>query len=116
MYLNNNEFEAVPAVVLDLPRLRRLMLNNNRLADLPVDIRYLQHLRVLALSSNYIVALPQEIGELKHLEEVHPRARLCVCVCVCVFVCFIIVRLCGLRVAKEENCFPVRECVYASYL
>jgi len=68
MYLDSNDFNAVPDVVLDCKDLRRLVLSNNGIRSWPKRCA-LNNLELLVLSRNRIQVLPKCVNRLRNLQE-----------------------------------------------
>jgi len=73
LYLQDNRFSEVPAIVWNLPHLQILRLDGNRLHTLSSHISTLKALEVLSLRGNQLTTLPRGWGELTHLREVDLR-------------------------------------------
>ncbi len=73
LYLQDNQFSEVPAIVWSLPQLQVLRLDGNAIQALSSRITTLQNLEVLSLRGNQLTALPWGWGELTRLREVDLR-------------------------------------------
>lgn len=73
LYLQDNRFSEVPAIVWSLPQLKILRLDGNAIQTLSSRITTLKDLEVLSLRGNQLTALPRGWGELTRLREIDLR-------------------------------------------
>lgn len=73
LYLQDNQFSEVPAIVWSLPQLQVLRLDGNAIQALSSHITTLRDLEILSLRSNQLTALPRGWSELTRLREVDLR-------------------------------------------
>jgi ankyrin repeat protein len=75
LYLPNNRFASLPAVIRQLPRLSSLSIDGNRLTELPAWLNELRELKSLDVAGNQLSVLPN-LRELPKLEYLSLRGNL----------------------------------------
>ncbi|MCP4441286.1 MAG: leucine-rich repeat domain-containing protein [Aureispira sp.] len=68
LYLNGNNFEAIPFEVFELEALNVLELKDNKIAEIHTDIEFLEELKILELEDNKITELPVELQSAANLK------------------------------------------------
>lgn len=67
LWLNENEFDEMPADIARFKKLTQLRVFKNRLRELPPAIGELEALQILWLQDNLLTTLPPEIERLSNL-------------------------------------------------
>jgi len=66
--INKNHLQSIDEKILQLPRLKGLILPNNKISEFPEHLAKLQQLQVLYLSNNQLSQIPEHLAKLQQLQ------------------------------------------------